>query len=665
MNPEQQRAVEAVEGRVLILAGAGSGKTRVLTYRMAHLIHQLKVSPKAILGLTFTNKAAAEMRHRLAALVEGKLAKQVTLCTFHSFCMQVLRNEIHHLGYTTEFTLYDEKDVQRLVSMIARDLLEHDSVEMPSLEATMAAIARAKSRGLKPEQLAAESTAWHDEFARTVYRRLQHSMRAYNAVDFDNLLWLTVELFENHRDVLEHYQERFRFIMIDEYQDTNPIQYRLAALLAEKYQNLCVVGDDDQSIYGWRGADVRNILDFSSATVVKLEQNYRSTNVILKAANAMISNNTTRHIKALWSERGDGDPIEIFYAPNEGDEAQAVVARMNKLREQQGLRWKDMAILYRSNALSRHLEMALLKFTWKDGDNWVRGIPYQIHGGVEFYERREVKDLMAYLRVIVNPRDEEALLRVINTPRRGIGEATLDAITSHNRTRDIPLWAVLKAVNEAPDSIEGVHGHLTPQALKGIQNFTDTIELAKAKFASGVLHETMLWLLERVDYQRAIKEEVKSDQMRKFKLENVEEFVNSMADYERMHVAMDDKKPSLHDFVLSTPLKSSWEKNQQVNDSVDRVTLMTFHSSKGLEFPACFLVGVEDHIIPHEKSLKETGIEEERRLMYVAITRAMRFLTISMAVKRARMGQECVSKPSRFVKEIPADLLKATPWHEV
>jgi DNA helicase-2/ATP-dependent DNA helicase PcrA len=316
LNKPQRKAVETINGRVLVLAGAGSGKTRVLTLRMAHLIKNLGCSPLSILGLTFTNKAAGEMRHRLGTLIEKKIAKQVTLCTFHSFCMQVLRSEIQRLGYTSEFTLYDEKDVHRLVTMIARDLLEHEG-ELPSILATLEKISHAKNRGLKTSEIEGTGSEWHDGFTRTLYGRLQDSMRAYNAVDFDSLLSLTVELFERFPEVLEAYQDRFRYLMIDEYQDTNPIQYRLASLLAGKYNNLCVVGDDDQSIYGWRGADIQNILAFSNATVIKLEQNYRSTNVILNAANSVIGNNQKRHQKVLWSDKGKGDQIEVFHAPTE------------------------------------------------------------------------------------------------------------------------------------------------------------------------------------------------------------------------------------------------------------------------------------------------------------------------------------------------------------
>lgn len=657
LNPNQKKAAQHIEGRLLILAGAGSGKTKVLTLRMAYLMQEMMVSPKAILGLTFTNKAATEMRHRLGGLVDAKAASQVTLCTFHSFCLQVLRQDIGLLGYTTKFSLYDEYDVQRLINLIARDLLQVEG-ELPSLAPTLAVIRSAKNQGMSPDQLKEEK--WHDTFAKEVYLRLQASMRAYNAVDFDNLLGLSVELFEKFPNVLEKYQERFRYIMIDEYQDTNPIQYRLASLLTAKYHNLCVVGDDDQSIYGWRGADIKNILLFENATTIKLEQNYRSTNSILKAANAVIRNNQQRHDKVLWSDKGDGETIEIFHAPNEIDEAQAVIKRMMKYKEVHGLKWRDMAILYRSNALSRQFESALMKQTWKKGEQWVQGIPYEVVGGTEFYERREVKDLCAYLRLIANPLDQEALLRIINQPRRGIGEGTLDTLTAYNRKNHIPLWDVLKGV-AARDS-RFLHLGICSKAHQSLEDFVFTVEEAKERFENDSLSETLKWMVSRIDYQRAIKEEVKSQQMRDFKMENVEEFINSLAEYEKHTAEHPDRECSLEGFVANLSLDNQMAVANKRKNYDDRVQLMTFHGSKGLEFPVCFLVGLEDHIIPHEKSVIETGVEEERRLMYVAITRARKHLILSMAQRRNRMGKESVSRPSRFLYEIPTELLRKSDW---
>jgi superfamily I DNA/RNA helicase len=664
LNQSQEEAVKSVNGRLLILAGAGSGKTRVLTMRMAHLIKNLNVCPKSILGLTFTNKAALEMRHRIGTMVEASYAKQITLCTFHSFCLKILRNEIHHLGYTEQFSLYDLSDIQRLINLIARDLLDRET-ELPSLSVATNAIINAKNKGLKAQEISGTGSDWHDEFTRTVYKRLQDSLRAYNAVDFDNMLALSVEIFEKYPEILNRYQERYRYIMIDEYQDTNPIQYRLAELLSSKYQNLCVVGDDDQSIYGWRGADVRNILNFQNAKMITLEQNYRSSNTILKAANAVIRSNTNRHLKSLWSTSGDGQKVELFFAPNEINEAEGVIYRMVKLKESLNLKWKDFAILYRSNALSRQFELGLMKHTWHDNNEFVRGIPFQIFGGVEFYERREIKDLQAYLRIIQNSADQEALLRVINQPRRGIGEGTLDYLTAHNRSKNLKLWDVIKNVTENRAYFNDDY-HIPTKAYEGLCSFVSIIEDAKKMFDNAVnvqLHETLKWLIEKINYKKAIEEEVKSDQMRLFKWENVEDFVSLLSDFE--NDSKREGKASLQNFISTITLQNEWLNSRKKSVDEDKVNLMTFHSAKGLEFRVCFLVGVEDHIIPHEKSLKETGIEEERRLLYVAITRAMERLYISMATKRKRNGTEHSSKPSRFLMDIPKELLNLTKWDQI
>lgn len=665
LNAEQRRAIECVNGKLLILAGAGSGKTSVLTLRMLHLIQNLQVPATAILGLTFTNKAAAEMRHRIASYVQNSIAKQLTLCTFHSFCMQVLRCEIGRLGYTSHFSLYNEGDVLRLIRMIARDILDHES-ELPSLVPTVEAITKARNKGLSAEEISGTGSDWHDGFTQTVYQRLQESLRAYNAVDFDHLLSLTVQLFEEHPDVLETYQERYRYIMIDEYQDTNPVQYRLASLLSAKYQNLCVVGDDDQSIYGWRGADVRNILEFNADNTIKLEQNYRSTNNILRAANAVISGNRNRYQKALWSDRGEGIPIEVFHAPDESSEAEAVVCRIALLKEQRKLRWKDFAILYRSNILARAFEIALMKHSWHDGEEWVRGVPYQVFGGTEFYERREIKDFFAYLRVIVNPLDQEALLRIINQPRRGIGEQTLDAITAYNRKKKIPLWDVLKAASDNQLG-EELQNAISERAFSGIKNFIEVMTEAKKRFEDIPLAEAAQWLVEKINYRKAIEDEVKSTQMRAFKWENLQDFISMLSSYQQKMEEELDKTASLHDFITTFPLETDKDRFARSNrGGDDKVNLLTFHSAKGLEFPVCFLVGMESHIMPHEKSVVENGVEEERRLMYVALTRAKERLTISMARKRKRMGKnETPSHPSPFLFDIPNELIKSVRWDEL
>lgn len=661
LNPDQKKAVLSTEGKVLILAGAGSGKTSVLAYRMAYLIEHKQVDPKTILGLTFTNKAAREMRERLGKIIPSKLAKQVDLSTFHSFCMKLLRKEIHHLGFTPNFTLYDEKEMRRLSNQLARHLLEHEG-ELPSLEKTIEKITFLKSRGLSIEE--ASDQDLQEPFTKDLYLSLQRAMRAYNAVDFDSLLSLTVKLFEDHPSVLKTYQDHYHYLMIDEYQDTNPIQYRLAQLLSCQHKNLCVVGDDDQSIYGWRGAEIKNILTFESSTVIKLEQNYRSTPIILQAANAVIANNQKRHAKQLWSKNQEGELITLFHAPTEQEEANSVVQRMIKLHKEKNIPWKEMAILYRSNILSRPFELALIQAVWEKQGQWVRGIPYEVFGGTEFYERAEIKDLIAYLRVIVNPLDQEALLRIINTPRRGISDQTLDHLTQLNRKNGIPLWEILQQI-ASPLSSE-LKNDLSTKAIQGISTFIHIIEEAKKKFSSPPLHEALSWLIDEIDYKKAIADDVKSEKMRDFKWENVAYCIDAMAIYEEEQVADGrEKEISLNDFFMQSLLDQDKPIQREGKQKEDKVHLMTFHSAKGLEFKACYLVGLENHIIPHEKSLLETGLEEERRLMYVAMTRAKEHLTLSMARKRKKMGKEIEPTPSQFLFEIPKDFIRITSWQTI
>ena len=639
LNPNQTLAVQTTRGRVLVLAGAGSGKTGVITHRIAHLIQACGQEPKSILGLTFTNKAALEMRSRVIGLIGQERAKEVTLCTFHSFCMQVLRKEIDKLGYTKEFSLYDEADLHRMVKQITRDLLGHEG-ELPSLGPLLTTLSK-----ITPETV----SSLKDPFLKNLYQRLQEALRAYNAVSFDHLITLTTRLFETKPQVLEKYQQRYRYIMIDEYQDTNPAQFRLAECLAAKYNNLCVVGDDDQSIYGWRGANIQNILEFKADIVIKLEQNYRSTSSILDAANQLIANNQNRHAKQLWSAKTSSEPIEVFHAPTEIEEAEAIIQRLIHFRGTKNLAWKEMAILYRSNALSRNLEIALIQAAWQHEGKWVRGIPYEVFGGLAFSERSEIKDLLAYLRVVANPLDQEALLRIVNLPRRGISDSLLDELTQENRSKNISLWSLFEQIVKEKRPIKG-----HPKALQGLTSFMDLIEKAKAKFDSQPLHETLGWLVEEINYKKTIEDDVKSDKMRQFKWENVEECINSLAAYEEE----EKEEATLQGFLSNTALcKPSFDRFAKTSEE-NKVQLMTLHSAKGLEFPAVFIIGLEDHILPHEKGMAETSLEEERRLFYVGITRAKQFLTLSMTRARLKMGKAHPTTPSRFLFEIPAHLLK-------
>ncbi|MEI6242512.1 MAG: UvrD-helicase domain-containing protein [Chlamydiota bacterium] len=658
LNKEQQKAVEATEGRILVLAGAGSGKTRVIVHRIAYLIKQKKVAPSAILGLTFTNKAAEEMRERVSKEVGSEIAKKITLSTFHSFCMHILRKHIQNLGYTSNFSLYDEKDKERLATQIAREILQNEK-DIPSIAQTLHLIGEAKNKGISFEEIPKVGSDWHHQFMKELYQRLDVSLRACNAVDFDNLLSLTVQLFEKHPAIAAIYQNTYKYVMIDEYQDTNPIQSRLAELLVAPHQNLFVVGDDDQSIYGWRGASIEHILQFTSDITIKLEQNYRSTSPILAAANAVIHNNKNRHDKSLWTSQSTGEKITLFHAPTDLEEAEAVVQKMISLYEQ-GKKWKDMAILYRSNILSRNFEMALLQAVYQKDGKWIRGIPYEIFGGLEFAERSEIKDTMSYLRVIANPLDQEALLRIINVPRRGISDQTLDTLTKYQRGQKISLWSLLKKIAIAPLEKNKEEFSLQPRAIKGIVSFVDIIETAQKRFENRPFFSALEWFLEAIDYKKAIEEEVKTDKVRDFKQDNIQEFINALSEYEES-----EENPTLQNFLSTTLLsKENLRKNTQTLEE-DRIKLMTFHSAKGLEFPVCFLVGLEDHILPHEKSIQDRGVEEERRLFYVGITRAREHLIFSMARSRRKMGKYIPTNPSRFLEEIPKELFHLTSWKQL
>ena len=413
LNEQQKKAVLQTKGRLLLLAGAGSGKTRVIIHRIAYLIQQKKIAPSSILALTFTNKAAKEMQERVMKMVGAAIAKHITLSTFHSFCMQILRKEAFHLGFSPSFSLYDERDMQRMIGNILQEM--HANKEI-SVSCFYEAISHIKNHNLSMQEFPSMGSVENDKILQKVYQQLEATLCHYNAVDFDSLLSLCVKLFEEKPQILQKYQNRFQYIMIDEYQDTNPIQDKLAHLLSQKHNNLCVVGDDDQSIYGWRGATVDNILHFSADTTIKLEQNYRSTSYIITAANHVIQNNKKRHTKNLWTKDKSTQKICLFHAPTEQEEATAIINKILILKTSSNYRWKDFAILYRSNALSRNLEMALLSATWKKDNSWLRGIPYEIIGGMDFSERSEIKDLLSFLKVIANPKDEASLLRVINVP---------------------------------------------------------------------------------------------------------------------------------------------------------------------------------------------------------------------------------------------------------
>ena len=602
LNPEQLKACLAIKGKVLVLAGAGSGKTSVLTERILYLIKDQNVAPNAILGLTFTNKAAAEMRERITAAVGKTTASLIPLMTFHSFCLDVLKKEIHHLGYTKTFSLYDDKDKMRLEEEVYQKLSNEEAKEINL-----------------------------DQFR----QGMTEVLKAYNAVDFDGLLELTVKLFKQHPEVLANYQKQFQYVMIDEHQDTNQVQYELICFLTEKSGNLFVVGDDDQAIYGFRGAQVDHILSFPHDTSIKLEENYRSTQPILDIANAVISKNSKRHDKCLFSKKRSGNKPKLFHAPTEKEEAESIIHRLLYLNKEKGLKWSDIAILYRSNNLSKPFEVALMQASWNKEGQFVRGIPYHVVQGTSFYQRSEVKDLFAYLKVINNPKDTTALLRIINYPKRGISTPTIEELNKEADRLKCSVYDVLEHFD---------HLEISSTGKVGLSIFNSILNKAKTK---RTLTETVQFLIDELHIKEEIEKEVKSENARMFKWDNITTILD-------MAASADEEHTTLADFVNGCILD---DHKHSKNKKDKGVNLLTFHSAKGLEFKACFIVSLEDGIMPHDKSLEEGGIEEERRLFYVAITRAKEYLYLSMARKRLFRGKPMTRNASRFLFEIPKELL--------
>lgn len=654
LNPEQYQAVTTTEGYVLVLAGAGSGKTRVLTLRIAYLILEKGMSPETIVAMTFTNKAAGEMKERLIKLVGTKTASKVFIGTFHSFCLQLLRQYIQYLGYTENFSLYSEAEVKRIFKQLAATYLDEKG-ELPPLDNSFQMIQMAKTLGSEPYD---KKNSWHNDFLKSTFESLKVSMRAFNAVDFDGLLELTCELFEKHTDLIGQVLSSIRYVMIDEYQDSNPMQFKIASHLSSYHKNLFVVGDDDQSIYGWRGAKIENILNFPADYKIKLEQNYRSSPTILHAANAVISHNKTRHQKTLKSNAVHDQKISIFHAPSDLDEAQACVLKLVKMKDELGLKFSDFAILYRSNALSRPFEIALNNMVYKTEGGFKRGVPYIVFGGSEFYERAEVKDVTAFLRLCFNHQDQEALLRVINVPRRGLSDKTLDHITSYQRQHNTSLYGTLLELSD-PFSMHPLTETISKKALSSIASFCEAIEDAKICFnKKEPFHEVLKKLLEKIDYSQAIKEDVKSEKMRSFKQESVDLFIDNLKNFQTSYPHL-----GLADFLATINLDDHF--GLESKKEHDCVSLMTLHSSKGLEFEVCFIVGLEDHILPHEKSLKLSTLEEERRLFYVGLTRGKAKVILSMAQNRSRNGKLEQSSPSRFLYEIPQELLEISTHTQI
>ena len=652
LNPQQDQAVKTKSRKVLVLAGAGSGKTRVLTTRIIHLLKHDQVNPESIVGLTFTNKAAEEMRQRIAKMVDPMQAKLITLSTFHSFCLRILREDIHYLGYTKDFTIYDEQDVQRVVKTLAADLIGSDK-QLPSIKDSLTRLSWLRNGMETVETLTNTDSKWHSRFVGDLKDKLDEALQAYNALDFDHILSMTVELLEKHPLIRKKYQERFQWILIDEYQDTNPIQDKLTHLLVGDTGNLCVVGDDDQSIYSFRGANVENILKFDADEKILLDQNYRSTNTILKAANAVIQHNSSRYEKNLWSEYGEGDRIAVFVAPDEQKEAEAVVHRIAKYKKDWNMKWSDFAILYRSNALSRNFEMALSRYTWFEGDQWNKGIPFEVFGGTSFISKKEIKDVAAYIKYLVNPLDEQSLLRIINLPRRGIGAQAIQNLKLYARENHIPLYRALDkvAMNDAKIA-------LPVKTVNSIQDFVFAYRSALELLDNNAT-EAVRSLITSLNFEASFAEDVKSDKMQQVKKENLNFFMSSLGSLPSALTGKAYLNEALAQFSLD---EESFAKTKKKNPNA--VSLMTLHSSKGLEFPVCFLTCVERDIIPHQRSM-DNQVDEERRLMYVGITRAQKKLVLSMAQSRSRIGGKKAAEPSSFLHDIPKELLHVTHWNQV
>jgi DNA helicase-2/ATP-dependent DNA helicase PcrA len=640
LNPQQQAAVIHRDGPLLLLAGAGSGKTRVITCRIVHLLES-GVRPEQILAVTFTNKAAREMRERVQEMAGKKAGKGMVIATFHALCVRLLKNHIDRLGFKKNFSIYGAGDQQRLVRDLMRELTSESSAK--DADQVLWRISAAKGQCLTPEQYQGNERDPFSLVAAHLYPRYQQALKAYNAVDFDDLLLFGVRLLDENPDLLEHYRERFRYQMVDEYQDTNPVQYRLLQLLAGGHNNLCVVGDDDQSIYAFRGADVSNILDFEKdfpgTKMIKLEQNYRSSGNILACANGVIRQNKIRREKALWTADGDGADVEYLLCEDSEDEARVVMERIHTEMARGHYRHGDFAILYRTNSQSRSYEEQL---NYED-------IPFVLIGGQQFYERKEVKDVIAYLKVIDNPSDEVSLLRVLNYPKRGIGESSIDRIIRYSSEHNISLWKLL----HHPEQV----GDINERTCAGIYSFVDLIRRYRQLFSKSVpMVETLTALIAELKLAEEIYRQEKDPQVAQRRIDNQNEILNSLAYYLEQY-----DLPSLSGFIQRSTLNDDDRPGKNDKESKlerNAVTLMSLHSSKGLEFPVIFLVGMEEGFLPHKKSIYETfDIDEERRLCYVGITRAKKQLVLLGARRRRKYGKMEQREPSRFLSEIPKERL--------
>lgn len=637
LNPAQREAVLETEGPLLVFAGAGSGKTRVLTYRIAYLINEKKVNPKNILAVTFTNKAADEMRERVERLL-GLSARGVWIATFHSACVRILRSHIEKLGYKKNFIIYDEQDQQRHLQNVMRELGLNFKMFPP--KAIQSAIERLKNEGITPDQYQPSQFNIFQKRVSLVYQKYQEDLKRNNALDFGDLLMFVSILFKRFPEVLRFYQDLCRYVMVDEFQDTNLIQYILLRKLVERHRNICVVGDDDQSIYGWRGAEVGNILnfenDFPDAKIITLEQNYRSTQNILNAASHMVRQNRLRKEKQLWTENPEGELITVYVAEDEEDEARFVVKKIIEQVESK-LNYRDIAVFYRINAQSRAIEDELVR----------NRIPYTIVGGMRFYERKEIKDILAYLRIISNPEDELSLKRIINIPSRGIGEKTIEKLETFCRQKGISLFEGLKESLKE----DWVTSHLKQR----FKEFIDLIENLRRESKVVSLSQLTLSIIQATGYIERLKEEASDESLSK--IENIEELINVIMEYERSDGV------TLEGFLDKVSLITDVDLYE---DKGNRVSLMTLHCAKGLEFPVVFIIGIEEGLLPHYRRGEELeDMEEERRLFYVGVTRAKERLFLSRAERRLTFGVGRANLPSRFLNELPTELLRFEEREEI
>ena len=637
LNPPQREAVAQTEGPVLILAGAGSGKTRVLTHRIAYLMDEKGVNPWNILAITFTNKAAQEMRERVDKLV-GFGSESIWVSTFHSACVRILRRHIDNLGYDTNFTIYDTDDQKSLMKDVCRKM--NIDTKIYKERSLLAQISHAKDELLTPDDMEMKAAGdYNMKKVASVYREYQAALRKNNALDFDDLIVKTVELFEKCGAVLEYYQERFKYIMVDEYQDTNTAQFKFISLLAQRYQNLCVVGDDDQSIYKFRGANIGNILGFEhvfpDARVIRLEQNYRSTKNILNAANQVIANNTERKAKTLWTENEEGSKVHFRQFLNAYEEAEYVAGEIGKLKRNGLGNYRDCAILYRTNAQSRIFEEKFI----------AANIPYKLVGGVNFYARKEIKDLLCYLKTINNARDDLAVQRIINVPKRGIGATTLGRVQDYADNMGISLYEALRVAEEVPS---------IGRSLSKIDGFVTFIQMLKSKADVLTVEEILQEVIDSTGYVAEL--EAEDTEESRARIENIDELISKTVAYQE---AMEEQNQSatLSGFLEEVALVADID---TVDPDQDYVLLMTLHSAKGLEFPKVFMVGMEDGIFPSHMTISygdDGELEEERRLCYVGITRAMKDLTLTCAQQRMIRGETQYNRVSRFVREIPRELV--------